>query len=521
MENFKGVTNFRMKACARKYLKKERMKMKKRIVFATVIAMFLSYQSVSAQDFFITDINAEYHTALTSDGYVFQAKDLSKSEKSLIKEGVAALTNEKDVFLMKDGSVDFKGKFITGLNVEEIVYIYDDAFRNKKQIVYRDKASAMHIYDCENEQDSQIIENVSEAKVLRGDLYIKTNSNELYYYSKENLQFVASDVCDYTAYHYLKNNGDLYYFNPNNKMSTLIMHEVDIWQGIPVGQEDREEIVVYQNGWFRILNKDKCIAEYTAPRGVNDILKCRSDILYIGKDNLLYFLDIHSYYGYFETGKEREFCLSDTIHFSRLYYANMLVALDVNNNLYTIHQKEYKTSSGSNYTGIYENINVYLGKSIANAVLNKSDYSSSILITTQNGVCYSLENGELLYNTFNNKNINLLVNKKSITLSAPIQMVEGRTMYPLRECFNAMGASVQWDGERQVATGEVSGIKIEFPIGKNEYYINGVRHEMDAAAYVDESIGRTYIPIRYAAEGLGFTVDWIAGDLENTIDIHK
>ena len=44
---------------------------------------------------------------------------------------------------------------------------------------------------------------------------------------------------------------------------------------------------------------------------------------------------------------------------------------------------------------------------------------------------------------------------------------------------------------------------------------------MDIAAYVDESIGRTYIPVRYAAEGLGFTVEWITGNLENTIDIHK
>lgn len=494
--------------------------MKKRFVFATVIAMFLSYQSVLAQDFFITDINAEYHTALTSDGYVFQAKDLSKSEKSFIKEGVAALTNEKDVFLMKDGSVDFKGKFIAGLNIKEIIHVYYDTYR-EKQIVYIGMDSAMRIYDCENEQDFQIAEDISEAKVLKGDLYIKTNSNELYYYADENLQFVASDICDYTAYHYLKNNGDLYYFNPNNKMSTLIMHDVDIWQGIPVGQKGKDEIVVYQNGRFIILNKDKCIAEYTAPHGVNDILKWGSDILYIGKDNLLYFLDIHSYYGYFETGKEREFCLSDTIHFSRLYYANMLVALDVNNNLYTINQKEYETSSGSNYTGIYENINVYLGNPVANAVPNKVDYVNSILITTQNGVCYAWSNGELLYNTFNNKDINLLVNKKSVTLSSPIQVVDDRTMYPLRECFNAMGASVQWDGERQVAAGEVPGIKIEFPIGKNEYYINGVRHEMDTAAYVDKSIGRTYIPIRYAAEGLGFTVDWIAGDLENTIDIHK
>lgn len=498
----------------------------KRLVLTTVTIMIFLCQSVSAQDFFITDINSEYRMALTSDGYVFQAKNLSKNEKSLIKEDVAALTNEENVFLMKDGSVDFKGKSITGLNIEEIVYVYDNSFRNKKQIVYRDKANAMHIYDCENGQNSQIIENVSEVKVLREDLYIKNYSNELYYYAYEKLQFVTSDVCDFSAYHYLKNNGDLYYFNPNNKMSTLLMHDVDIWQGISAGFKDSGKVVVYQNGMFKILDEGKCVAEYTAPHGVNDIIMdATGDITYIGKDNLLYFLDTHSYYGYFDTGKEREFCLSDTIHFSQLYnITNAQVALDINNNLYKINEKIFETSSGNNYTGEYENLNIYLSNPIANAIPRKTDHcNTNMLITTQTGACYTcaLKSDGILYNTFNNKDINLLVNKKTVTLSSPIQLKDNRTMYPLRECFNAMGASVQWDGERQIAVGEVPGIKIEFPIGKSEYYINGVCHEMDTAAYVDESIGRTYIPIRYAAEGLGFTVDWIEGELENTIDIHK
>lgn len=487
--------------------------MKKIILLSAFITMLFLCQNVSAQDFFITDINAENNMALTSDGYVFQAKNLAGNEKSVIKEGVAALTNSRNVFLMKDGSVDNNGNIITGLNIKKMV----------TEKVYIDNNNALH---SSLEKDGNIIvEDVAEAKVINNDLYIKTNSNELYYYDYENLQFVTSDICDYSAYHYLKNNGELYYFNPNNKMSNLIMRDVDIWQGISAYADHSNTAIVYQNGMFKILNRDECVAEYAAPHGVNDIIVSGTDIIYIGKDNLLYYLDIRSYYGYFETGKEREFCLSDTIQFNRLYnITNAQVALDVNNNLYNIITKIYETSSGSNYTGIYENLNIYLSSPIANAVPNKTDFfNTNILITTQSGVCYTCvwDSGNLLYNTFNSKGINLLVNKKSIELSDPIQIINGRTMYPLRECFNAMGASVQWDGERQVAAGEVPGIKIEFPIGKNEYYINGVRHEMDTAAYIDDSIGRTYIPIRYAAEGLGFTVDWIEGDLENTIDIYK
>ena len=82
-------------------------------------------------------------------------------------------------------------------------------------------------------------------------------------------------------------------------------------------------------------------------------------------------------------------------------------------------------------------------------------------------------------------------------------------MYPFRECLENMGATVLWDGTNQIAIGEYNGVTVEFPIGKSEYWINGVRYEMDVPSYIDSSLGRTYIPIRYAAEGLGFTVDWI------------
>ncbi len=119
------------------------------------------------------------------------------------------------------------------------------------------------------------------------------------------------------------------------------------------------------------------------------------------------------------------------------------------------------------------------------------------------------------------KSINLKINNKDVVLENRMQIIDGRTMYPFRECLDIIGASVQWDGEKQVAIGEVPGIKIEFPIEKNNYYINGVKHTMDATTYVDNTIGRTYIPIRYAAEGLGYTVDWIEGDFENTISIYK
>lgn len=42
---------------------------------------------------------------------------------------------------------------------------------------------------------------------------------------------------------------------------------------------------------------------------------------------------------------------------------------------------------------------------------------------------------------------------------------------------------------------------------------------MDVETYINEAQGRTYIPVRYAAESFGFTVDWIEKD--RLIEIYR
>lgn len=81
------------------------------------------------------------------------------------------------------------------------------------------------------------------------------------------------------------------------------------------------------------------------------------------------------------------------------------------------------------------------------------------------------------------------------------------------------GATVMWDSVNRCAIGEYNGITVEFPIDKSCYYINGEKYDMDTTSYI--SNGKTYIPIRFAAEALGFTVEWEAGSAENIISIFE
>ena len=119
------------------------------------------------------------------------------------------------------------------------------------------------------------------------------------------------------------------------------------------------------------------------------------------------------------------------------------------------------------------------------------------------------------------KGTKVMYNGEKVKFTLRSQIRDDRTFYPLRECLDALGATVLWDNETQTATGLLSGKKVEFKIGSNEYKVNGVAKQMDTAAFVDESLGKTYIPLRYAAEGLGFKIDWKSGDHEDTITISK
>lgn len=101
----------------------------------------------------------------------------------------------------------------------------------------------------------------------------------------------------------------------------------------------------------------------------------------------------------------------------------------------------------------------------------------------------------------------------SYEVKLPMKNVNGHSFLPFRESSELFGASVSWNDSLKVATCELNGVKVEFIIGSAEYRINDVRKIMDAVPFIDNS--RTYIPIRYLAEGLGFTVGFEQTDESN------
>lgn len=114
----------------------------------------------------------------------------------------------------------------------------------------------------------------------------------------------------------------------------------------------------------------------------------------------------------------------------------------------------------------------------------------------------------------NFKNLIIFFNGKKLELTREVQMNNDRTMYPFRECMEFMGAKVTWNEANQEASATLNGKTVVFKINSNHYTVNGVEKEMDVNAYIDTDA--TYVPIRYAAEALGYKVDWVPS-VENDI----
>lgn len=118
------------------------------------------------------------------------------------------------------------------------------------------------------------------------------------------------------------------------------------------------------------------------------------------------------------------------------------------------------------------------------------------------------------------KKIIMLINGSEVTLTDPIKNINGRTFYPFRSCLESMGAVVQWQDSQQTATGTLGGQSVQFTVASSQYSINGKIAQMtDAVTFLDPQRQRVYIPIRYAAEALGYTVTWQSGQYYDTISL--
>ncbi len=90
------------------------------------------------------------------------------------------------------------------------------------------------------------------------------------------------------------------------------------------------------------------------------------------------------------------------------------------------------------------------------------------------------------------------------------QLLDQRTFLPFRAVFEAMGATV--DNQGDVITAVRDGKTLTMTVGSNQATVTEgdltVPITMDVAPFVDPSTWRTYVPVRFAAQAFGCAVGW-------------
>lgn len=96
-----------------------------------------------------------------------------------------------------------------------------------------------------------------------------------------------------------------------------------------------------------------------------------------------------------------------------------------------------------------------------------------------------------------------------------IDTSSGRTLVPVRYLGDALSAQTDWDANTQTVTVTKDSTTISIVIGSTALKVNGQVQTLDQAPVI--SNGRTYLPARWVAEALGYTVSWNASSRTVTI----
>ncbi len=100
---------------------------------------------------------------------------------------------------------------------------------------------------------------------------------------------------------------------------------------------------------------------------------------------------------------------------------------------------------------------------------------------------------------------------ETVTLDVAPYIDGGYTLIPLRGLLEEMGAEIAWDGDTQLVTVTSEAMKIELQIWNKLVFVTGgrygrIRYTLNEPPRIVE--GRTFIPLRFVSEHLGYNVAW-------------
>ena len=104
--------------------------------------------------------------------------------------------------------------------------------------------------------------------------------------------------------------------------------------------------------------------------------------------------------------------------------------------------------------------------------------------------------------------IRVMLYGNELAFDVPPQIINDRTMVPLRAIFEALGASVEWNGDTRTVTSVKDGTTISLTIDNATMYVNNTPVTLDSPACIVND--RTLVPVRAVSEAFGISVEWFS-----------
>lgn len=102
--------------------------------------------------------------------------------------------------------------------------------------------------------------------------------------------------------------------------------------------------------------------------------------------------------------------------------------------------------------------------------------------------------------------IKVIIDGTAVGFDVPPQIINGRTLVPVRAIFEALGAEVEWNGEQQTVTASNGGTVVKMTIGVNTIDVNSETVVLDVPPQIINN--RTLVPARAVAESFSADVSW-------------
>lgn len=119
----------------------------------------------------------------------------------------------------------------------------------------------------------------------------------------------------------------------------------------------------------------------------------------------------------------------------------------------------------------------------------------------------------------NPSGISVYLNGEKLSFDVQPQIINSRTMVPMRKIFESLGTVVGWNNNTQTAISVRKGDVVSVGIGGHYLTVNGEQKLLDSPPVVIS--GRTLVPVRAIAESFNCDVEWYDYGTSQVVDINR